>query len=399
MATKPLPSPLAQSAGVVGAGDGDGAAYGTTPASAYGGYGSYAGTRGATGEYGSSPAPTSYQGNATAGYGSAYGGSPSSQGQASAYGSSATASYGVVTPAYGQSYSGASAASYPQSRTTSNHGQTLANWQPALPVSPWSTYERPSVSGVSGETVTLLKSDLKAIKRSRLKAWFYLVVVIGLAITAGYFELQSREDLAAGARKAKEDLVRVELAKRDLLQRMGVSEAAAKAAAAKAEAEAAATGPVITPTGPNAQATGGADTQKLLEDLKRQLASAPQISIEARGDRVVVALEQSALFTGAETDVGLAGYRTLYKFGKALKGVKDRRVVVAVPAAEGKRGRGWSLAASRSVSLGRFLVEDLGFEAARVTVSTGAPVALSRGQRGTSRIEFALDPIPVTPRS
>ena len=46
---------------------------------------------------------------------------------------------------------------------------------------------------------------------------------------------------------------------------------------------------------------------------------------------MVVALDQGALFQGNEVEVGLSGYRVLYKFGKVLKTVKDRKIVVTVP--------------------------------------------------------------------
>jgi hypothetical protein len=107
---------------------------------------------------------------------------------------------------------------------------------------------------------------------------------------------------------------------------------------------------------------------------------------------VVVALDQSALFQGNEIEVGLAGYRVLYKFGKSLKNVKDRKIVVTVPG-EAKRGKGRNIAAARSASLGKFVKEDLNIEPHRVTASTRPPGP------GAPQIEFSLETLPVANRS
>ncbi|HEY0705224.1 MAG TPA: hypothetical protein VGG33_00405, partial [Polyangia bacterium] len=116
-------------------------------------------------------------------------------------------------------------------------------------------------------------------------------------------------------------------------------------------------------------------------------------------DRVVVGIESGLLFSGRETDVGLGGYRTLYRLGKSLKGIKDRRVAITVPSAEMKRVKNvWALAAGRGVSLGRFFTDDLGFDRARVLVSVPPPKAGLKGKLAPKvvpqgRVEFALETI------
>ena len=93
------------------------------------------------------------------------------------------------------------------------------------------------------------------------------------------------------------------------LTKLGVSESAAAAATSNTP------GAVVAPV----PAVASAATTKLTDDLKKQLAGIAGLTVEARGDRVVVGLEQGTLFDGNETEVGLAGYKVLYKFGKILK--------------------------------------------------------------------------------
>jgi hypothetical protein len=133
---------------------------------------------------------------------------------------------------------------------------------------------------------------------------------------------------------------------------------------------------------------------KLADELKRTLVGAPFV-VETRGDRVVVGIDTLALFPGKEAEVGLGGYRTLYRFGKALKTVKDRKVAITVPSVEIKKMKAWNLAAGRAVSLGSFFTNDLAFEPGRVTVTAPAPRAARAATLKTSpgRIEFTLEAI------
>jgi hypothetical protein len=120
------------------------------------------------------------------------------------------------------------------------------------------------------------------------------------------------------------------------------------------------------------------------------------LGVEQRGDKVVITLEQAAVFPPREVEVGLSGYRVLYRFGKAIKSVKDRHIVVSVPSIELKRSKAWNIAAARSVSLGRFLIDDLSIEPHRVVNRLPAP-ANARGR--APHIEFVLESAPETTKS
>jgi hypothetical protein len=140
-----------------------------------------------------------------------------------------------------------------------------------------------------------------------------------------------------------------------------------------------------------AGATSGS-TRALADDLKRQLEGDAAISVETRGDRVVVTVDDTMLFAGNETGVGPGGFRVLYRFGKALKNVRDRRVVVTVVGSEGLRPRPWFVAASRGIALGRFLMVDLGVDSNRVVIAAPAPRAIGK-PGGKDRVEFVLEPV------
>jgi hypothetical protein len=273
-----------------------------------------------------------------------------------------------------------------KARQTAQIPAQTANWQSALPVSPWSTYERQAgpVSGL--ETETILRSDLRSLKRGRMRARIYLTVVLLLALGAGHFGLKVLEQNASRARN-------LEQANRALKAQLAGAGAAVDVAAVGAGAEAVA--PAQPPADPGATS---ADAQTLAEDLKRQLVGDSAISVEARGDRVVVGMDDNALFDRNRTEVGQAGFRVLYRFGKALKGVRDRRIVVSIIGTEGVPGRPWINAAARGISLGRFLIDDLSIEPSRVMVLTPAPRQQGRGASKSDRIEFSLE-LPSDARS
>jgi hypothetical protein len=372
--------------GSLGGTDGGDYAPAPNPASSYYSAGSAAAP--STNNYGQAPSTntpnTPLHPSATAAYGvsslSAYGGlaSPSTATPAGGYSNGAAGVQAAYAP------SGGSAG--PAPRNTQIYGQTLTNWQPALPVSPWGTVERPAAS-LGGATDTILRSDLKKLKRSRLKAWLYLFIVLGLAGTGGYYGFAHFEKLVdqSNASRDRENSARNEL---EQLRRVHNETVAKAGGAVGVGASSLAAGAKAGPT--------GTASAKLAEDLKRVLAGSPQVGVETRGDHVVVSVDGAALFSGKETEVGLGGYRTLYKFGKSLKTVKDRRVAITVPSIEIKKAKAWNLAAARAVSLGRFFTDDLGFERGRVSVSAPAPrpagkVVSKSGVIG--RVEFVLDPI------
>ncbi|HEY0707339.1 MAG TPA: hypothetical protein VGG33_11105, partial [Polyangia bacterium] len=275
---------------------------------AYGsGYGATDDYADADAGYGASaPSPL----NATAAYGSpAYSGS-----NGAGYGNGASAAKGNGTMSYALSPAPApyaqSPSAYSQTQTPSAHapssqtpaayapsgaspslrntqmyGQTLTNWQPALPVSPWGTPEKAPVIGGGVETETVLRSDLQKLRRSRIKGWVYFVVLLGLSGVATYYGLGDRQRLVSEKNDAADKFRRLDSVHRETLARV--------------REEAATGAPKLpsTPGLPGAAATGAASagvaavaspaTLKLADELKRAMAGAPQLSIETRGDRVV----------------------------------------------------------------------------------------------------------------
>jgi flagellar motor protein MotB len=274
-------------------------------------------------------------------------------------------------------------------------------WQPSLPVSPWSTQERGAGFGPSMDTETVLRTDLKALRRSRFKGWFYFTLMLCVAGFVGYLGIITRVELKKISQqynKLKTDHSNAEQTYRQTLASLGVSESAAAAAAARAPGKAApaakgAAAPTaaVAPAGPPS-----ARGAKLAEDLKKRLAGIPGLTVEARGDRVVIGLETHEIFTGNSFEVDLAGYRILNRFGKVLRTVKDRNVVVSVPSTISRRGKSWNVASLRAVSLGKFLVDDISVDPHRV--SSRAPAPLPRGARA-DRIEFSLESAPETTKS
>jgi flagellar motor protein MotB len=339
-----------------------------SPAAGYYGTGASASTA-------TSPVPNStlLGAGATAAYGSplsAYGGTASKPTSASSY----------PTPA--SSYPASSYGSAAGARNTQVYGNTLNNWSPALPVSPWSTPS--AVRPVSGgmETETILKSDLKKLKRSRLKAWFWLFVWLGVFGYGGFkgWEIHREKMRELVTTKEQLETKEAEVAK---LKAEGFEAASASAARAANQAE---------PAKPSAAGPTAA-TLKLTDDLKRVLARSPQVQVETRGNAVVVSVDGAALFSGREAEVSLGGYRALYNLNKVLKTVKDRKVSVTVPSIEIKRAKAWKLAAARAVSLGEFFTTDLGFDRSRVTVTAPAPRPLGRGIVKPGKVELVLDQV------
>jgi hypothetical protein len=290
-----------------------------------------------------------------------------------------TAGYGQVPyatspPVPGAAAKAKSTKAREMARQTAQVPVQTANWQSALPVSPWSTYERQAGPVTGLETETILRSDLRSLKRSRLRARIYLAAVVLMALGAGHFGLKVLEQNASRART-------LEQANRALKAQLaggGVDLAQPGRANARGAA-------------PVSAAAASSETRALAEELKRQLVGDEAINVEARGDRVVVSMDDASLFDRNGTDVGQAGFRVLYRFGKALKNVPDRHIVVSVIANEGVRNRPWITAAARGISLGRFLLDDLSVEANRVHVMTPAPRQQGRGATKTDRIEFSLE--------
>jgi flagellar motor protein MotB len=370
------PTLAANNAATPPAGSSYPSAYPSAATSAYGQPSAYPGKGQSVG---SPAAGYANGGSAYASAGTAYGST------ASAYGSAAAA-YPSAYPSTGGAAAGSTGGGPAVGKTTNYGMPALSAWQPStLPVSPWSTIS-PGGAPLGGgvDTTTILRADLKALKRSRLKGWGYLMLSLSIFGTLGYFGVKRYLDMGKELKVAKQQLGDAKKGYEATLTKLGVSESAAAAATSNAP------GAVVAPV----PAVASAATTKLTDDLKKQLASIAGLTVEARGDRVVVGLEQGALFEGNQTEISLAGYKVLYKFGKIVKTVKDRRIVVTVPG-DARRGKSWNIAAARAVSLGRFVIDDLSVDPHRVLSSApGAPQG-----RGGRHIEFALESVPETTKS
>ena len=79
-----------------------------------------------------------------------------------------------------------------------------SSWQAALPVSPWSAYERKSGPVTGLETETVLRSDLKSLKRSRTRAWLAFAGVILVAGGVIHFGLRTMEKNATNFRQLRQ---------------------------------------------------------------------------------------------------------------------------------------------------------------------------------------------------
>ena len=311
---------------------------------------------------------------------SAYGGLPPAGSKTAPAASYPSAAHAGPPPQAAYAPTGAAPTAVP--RNTQIYGQTLTNWQPALPVSPWSTIERSPAAGANLATETILKSDLRKLKSSRRWARFYLFVSLCVLGAAGYYGFGHYAKLVTEKNDSEAKLDRLRVVHNETLTKANGAPAAV--------GQKPALGAVAAAPG-----VASANTTKLADELKRVLGGSPLVAVETRGDRVVVSLEGAALFSGRETEVGLGGYRTLYRFGKTLKLVKDRRVFITVPSVEIKRFKAWNLAAARAVSLGRFFTDDLGFDRGRVLVATPAPRMAGRipNKSGVGRVEFVLEPL------
>jgi hypothetical protein len=261
--------------------------------------------------------------------------------------------------------------------------QTGSSWQAALPVSPWSTYERQSGPVTGLETETVLRSDLKALKRSRTRARLYLGGVLVVSALVIHFGLRTMEQNATRYKQLSKahEALQAQVAG-SIVPDLG------RLPSRQGSRPLAASAPAASPGG-GATSTS---TRALADDLRRQLEGDAAINVETRGDRVIVAVDDTSLFAGNGAGVGPGGFRVLFRFGKALKNVRDRRIVVTVVASEGARPRPWFTAASRGIALGRFLIDDLSVESNRVVIA--APAPKSGGTPGAKdRVEFALEPM------
>ena len=84
--------------------------------------------------------------------------------------------------------------------------------------------------GGAVDTTTILRADLKALKRSRLKGWGYLFLSVGIFAGLGYFGVKQHLEMRKQLSVAKQQLGDAKKGYEATLTKLGVSESAAAAA-------------------------------------------------------------------------------------------------------------------------------------------------------------------------
>lgn len=146
--------------------------------------------------------------------------------------------------------------------------------------------------------------------------------------------------------------------------------------------------------------------QRLMERLREELGSllrAGRLTLEVRRGMIVVRLPQQALFEPGEAEVGEAGQRVVVRVAKALRGLDQRRVLVAghtdgTPVREGSPvGSNWALSSARALAVLTLLV-DAGVAPTRLGLAGFGehdPVASNATEEGRAlnrRIELIVMP-------
>ena len=146
--------------------------------------------------------------------------------------------------------------------------------------------------------------------------------------------------------------------------------------------------------------------QQLIASLKQEIATG-QVKITQLFSRTTIHLKDNILFDSGEASIKPSGVAVLKKIGKTLKTIRDKRIQV-----EGhtdsrplrweyreKYPTNWELSAARAAIIVRYLIDDVGIDAARLSaVGYGLyqPVASNdspEGQQANRRVEFALLPL------
>ena len=170
-------------------------------------------------------------------------------------------------------------------------GQT-SNWQAALPVAPWSAYERQSGPVTGLETETVLRSDLKSLKRSRTRAW---LLFAGVLVVAGTVDpLRAPHDGEERHQPARAAASRYEAPQGPARRRRHRRRRRPRAALRQGSRPPRSPAPSMAP--PAAAGPPTASAKALAEELKRQLMGDAAISVEARGERVIVSIDEASLF-------------------------------------------------------------------------------------------------------
>lgn len=240
------------------------------------------------------------------------------------------------------------------------------------------------------ETESISRGELRQLRRRGRTPWVLFFLLLGGAGYLGYEGLKDRGHLEQELSLARKERSDHELARKeavDKLEKQTSELAALREKTATLEQTAAAAAGARAAT---AEADG-----KLVETLKKELTGR-DAEVTSQDGRITLSIAQDALFTGRESELGLDGYRLMFRLGKVLKAVKDRQLSVAVHG-ERKRLRGgslpttWELAAVRAVSVARFLTDDAGLDARRITTGEGVDWSTP----GTSTRSLA----PVSPAS
>jgi flagellar motor protein MotB len=259
----------------------------------------------------------------------------------------------------------------------------------------------PRTSTLPGfETETIARSELARLRRSRLKAWLASGAILAVAGTAGYFAwgrlAGQRADVARLRAERGEVERKTAEARRDARSH--------QSAAAALERKLASWKPFADEA--SRRATEKQELERaaaeLLAALKPELEGVP-LQAAASDGRVTITAAERTLFAAGQTEISLEGYRALFRLAKPLKAVTGRNTVVVITTTDARaRGKGagakpggWDLAAARAVGVGRFLVEDVGWDPRRVTVHVPAPERPRKNGRAkppTPRVEIRLDP-------
>jgi chemotaxis protein MotB len=145
---------------------------------------------------------------------------------------------------------------------------------------------------------------------------------------------------------------------------------------------------------------------EIVDGLKQEIA-ARQVQVERIKDRLRVEMVDEILFDSGEATLKPGGIEVLKKVGAALKKVQDRPVEVQghtdnVPIGGALARRfptNWELSSARALNVARFLQEQAGLDAARLSAvahSEYQPRASNdtdEGRRRNRRIEILLGPV------
>ncbi len=146
--------------------------------------------------------------------------------------------------------------------------------------------------------------------------------------------------------------------------------------------------------------------KQLVQSLKKEIA-AGQVKITQLSGQTVIRLKERILFDSGHASIKASGFDVLAKIGKSLEEIRDRHIQV-----EGhtdtrpikwdiseKYPTNWELSTARATAIVRYLIDEVGIEATRLSAAGYAfyrPIAgndTPEGRQENRRVEFALVPI------